>query len=620
MKGLEHSVLVRLIALAMLPLAVPAASASAPSHAEEPATPVLLERAVARGELGRLAADRYLVSALRGEQVPEAFASDTPIHATLELIELRARLAGLPAGAERRSLRALLHPTPIGTDRCDLSTAPLPNTVESAHFYLEYSAATIGGGLTIDDYIAALETSWAKEVDEFGWAAPPSFTPSPAPNNKYPVRIDNLGPAIYGFVSNVGTHAGLVGDNPATGWNEGDASASCMALNTNFDPFPGSPLVALQATAAHEFNHSIQFGWGALSGTNVPDQVFIEGGATWMEDEVFDEANDNYNYLWPVFEDDMGDYQGSPTRSPYDYWITWRGITERYGTGVAGGGEDVMQRFWELTSKDQAEGLEALDRALEAGDSSLSSAYHAYAVAVRFAKPCGGGYVAPYCLEEGPGYVAVRGQPPGHGTAVVGAPFSGSLPDNYSLNWITLSAGSRVQVVLRNTGGGGRLRASVGCDTGTGITVLAFSDVAGPGESVYQRSVDPGTCPNPIAVVTNVSQTAANPPTSLLRDFTLSLTLPARATRLTVSGRVVGGRVIATGKLLPRGSGSKITVTLFRRAGGWKEIKSRGAKVGGGGKYRTSFPQPDGSRCRLVAEFEGTVDHLPSTAKRAFSC
>ncbi len=76
---------------------------------------------------------------------------------------------------------------------------------------------------------------------------------------------------------------------------------------------------------------STEYGYGALSGSNVPDDNLIEGSSTWMEDEVFDSSNDNYNYLWPTFSMCMGEY----TDSPYPYWITLRGLTERYGTGTA---------------------------------------------------------------------------------------------------------------------------------------------------------------------------------------------------------------------------------------------------------------------------------------------
>ncbi|HZG49173.1 MAG TPA: hypothetical protein VEY90_06595 [Thermoleophilaceae bacterium] len=114
-----------------------------------------------------------------------------------------------------------------------------------------------------------------------------------------------------------------------------------MVLNRDYGGFPSVPQAALDATTAHELNHSIQYGYGALHGSNLPDDVFAEGGATWMEDEVHDAADDNHSYLWPTFSESMGDYDGSP----YPYWITFRGLTERYGTGSAFGGEQVMQDF-----------------------------------------------------------------------------------------------------------------------------------------------------------------------------------------------------------------------------------------------------------------------------------
>jgi hypothetical protein len=611
--SVRRAILMWVLALAMVPLASAVPSSAGPSsHEPELSTPALLDRAVARGELDRAAADRHLIAALRGEPLPGRFDSRAPYDATLVLLDLHARWNEL-------------HPTPLGTDRCDIATGvggtPMPHTLETPHFYIEYNAVALGGGLTIDDYVAALEGSWSRQVDEFGWAAPPPFTPSPAPNNKYPVRIESLGPAIYGYVSNQGTHAGRVGNNPATPWNDADADASCMVLNANFDPFPGDPLVALQATAAHEFNHSIQFGWGALFGGNAPDHTFIEGGATWMEDEVFDDANDNYNYLWPVFPDDMGDYQGSPTRSPYEYWITWRGLTEPYGTGVPGGGEDVMQRFWELTSKGQAGGLEALDRSLDAEGTTLAAAYHAYAIAVKFTKPCGAGYAPPHCLEEGPGYVAARGPNEVHASVAMGQTFPGSLPDNYSLHWISLPAGVGLQAVLRNASEGGRFRASAACDTGTSVNVLPFSAVADAGETVFLRSLDPAACPNPVAVVTNVTQTSANPSSSSPRSYTLSVTPPPAETALKVRRRISGQRILAQGKLRPSGASGTIEVSLFRKEGGWKRLATRRARQSPGGKFGVWFARSDRGRCRVEARFPGTVEYLPSEARsRPFSC
>ena len=95
----------------------------------------------------------------------------------------------------------------------------------------------------------------------------------------------------------------------------------------------------------------------------------------------------------------MGEYDDSP----YPYWITFRGLTERYGVRP-GRGEDVMQRFWELTSKNQREqppGARTRRCYASAGARRSPSAYHAYAVAVKFNERCGGGYVLAVLLRGG---------------------------------------------------------------------------------------------------------------------------------------------------------------------------------------------------------------------------
>ena len=56
--------------------------------------------------------------------------------------------------------------------------------------------------------------------------------------------------------------------------------------------FHTAPLRALRVTAAHEFFHAIQFGYDAGE-----DPWFMEGTATWMEDQVYDSINDNYQFL-----------------------------------------------------------------------------------------------------------------------------------------------------------------------------------------------------------------------------------------------------------------------------------------------------------------------------------
>ncbi len=477
-------------------------------------TPRLIEAALTRGEIDEESAALYLAYAFAAyDKLPERFHSDVPWHGTLPMKQLRDSLAQMPASPTRAAIEALL------TGRCGDSSVPLANLFDSTHFHIEYGA--IAGGLTLEDYVTSLETTWGTEVDSFGWAAPPVLSSNPPPGNRYHVRIDNLPGGLYGYVTSSGVHAGFVGDNPNTTWNDGDAYASCMVLNQDYGSFPGSAQQALDATTAHEFNHSIQFGYGALVGANSADDAFTEGGATWMEDEVFDSANDNYNYLWPDFDICMGEY----AQSPYPYWITFRGITEQYGSGTGGGGEQIMQDFWEATSQGTASNLGALDEALAARSSNLADAFHTYAIAAKFNKTCGGDYGYPYCFEEAANYVASAGATTVQGSiGTVGGSRDGVIQENYALNWVQMPAsGGPYRVTLQNTAGsGGALRTSLVCDTGSTLHVYALPSVVGAGASSTLSYFDPSGCSSVVAVITNQAQTADNPSSCASTSYRLS--------------------------------------------------------------------------------------------------
>lgn len=511
------------------------AGASSAGQFSRPPSPVLIDLALRSGTLDAATGNLYLAYALAApRKLPAAYQSDTPFHGTVWLLQVQEALATLPAGPERAEIEALLGPAAPGDSFCSSANEHSTHTLRTAHFILEYNKAEVDGGpdgLKIEDYAESLETSWTTEIDDFGWARVPKHPNNPLPGKRYLVKITDLGGGLYGFVSSVGTGAGFVGDNPNTEWDDVDAVASCMGLNSDYSSFPGTPQRALDATTGHEFNHSIQFGYGGLGGSNRPDSAFVEGGATWMEDEVFDNSNDNYNYLWPTFADDMGQYQNSP----YPYWVTFRGLTERYGASVPDGGENVMQEFWELTSKNEASNLEALDLALQTEGTSLKAAYHAYGIAVKFNQNCGGGYVYPYCFEEGRQYVEGDGTQNGagetdvHGTiASVGQSLNGLVPDNYALNWVSLPKRSQAyKVTLKNTSQGGSFVVSIACDTGTEVRITEIPGQIGKGKKKSATVQQSNQCDQIVAVITNVAQTAPNPPSSENRSYRLSTRQPS---------------------------------------------------------------------------------------------
>jgi hypothetical protein len=525
----------RLLAVLTPALVLLASASPAAAALPVPSTPQLIERA----ELSHAEELRMLAYAVgRLDRLPVRFRSNAPWDGTLVLHRLRREAPRLRDGAARGAILAILEPRRrINTEpsvNCDvLSVGPNPQAYVSEYFYIEYPDNLVfQGGLTIEDYAASLDGAWEKEINEFGYAAPPIHPDAPA--EKYNVRVGPLGAGLYGFVSPIGTYAGEVGDNPNTPWTEDDADASCMGLNsdyvTGFDQLTvGTPRGRLDATTAHEFLHSIQFGYGALdNGDHEPDANFVEGQATWMEDEAYDGADDNQNYLYPAFDDGMGEHDGDP----YGYFLTWRGLTERFGTGTPGTHEDFVERFWEIVSREEAGQMDALEDAYATTGVSVATGYHDYARAARFLKACGGGYVQPYCFEEADAYAEVAGgRPEPHGAidSTTGSHGTDEEPaeieDNYALNWIDLPASDQeIEAQLDNKDqGGGGLRLSVVCDTGSALRV-SEADAAYADDDARVRFDPRGCASRPSAVISNETRRGGhNPEESTVTPYVLSV-------------------------------------------------------------------------------------------------
>ena len=253
-----------------------------------------------------------------------------------------------------------------------------------------------------------------------------------------------------------------------------------------------------------------------MTGDNTADAVFTEGGATWMEDQVYDSANDSYNYLWPDFTQPMGSY----TASPYPYFIAFQGLTERFGAA----GEQVMQDFWEETSKGTGDNLSALQTAMSNQGVALTDAFHDYAITVKFNKPCTGGYAGLHCFGEGPEYVAAAGATTVHATLARAASYSGSVADNLALRWVRLPAGgASYSVTLANLSTGGQLRGSVVCDTGSTLLIGPLPTIASAGVTSTLNDFDPAGCASVVAVITNQAVTAAHPSSSAARGFSVTI-------------------------------------------------------------------------------------------------
>ena len=153
-----------------------------------------------------------------------------------------------------------------------------------------------------------------------------------------------------------------------------DREAFCV-LDNDFVGYGVSPLDALHVTAAHEFFHAVQFAYDAYE-----DSWFLESTATWMEEVLYDGANDNRQYLSvgslgrPERPLDRGQGQAA-----YGNWIFWQFLQEEIGDPA------VVRETWELadaspTGPDRYS-VSALAGALSAEGTDLATVFADFAMA-----------------------------------------------------------------------------------------------------------------------------------------------------------------------------------------------------------------------------------------------
>lgn len=510
-------------------------SQAAASPVDQPATPDLIDQAYHAGAITWEERLLYLAySVYEPVSLPVVYRSKTPWWGTATVAELNRALerddptAAAISAAARAELTRLLRSAAATV--CDQDDAP--NSLESANFHLNYGA--IGGGLTAQSYVDSLETTFGVEVSVYGWAEPPLCTannaicPAVNPWGKYPVQAAALGGGLYGYVTTPGgDYTGLVGDNPNTAPIETEARASCMVLNNDFSGFPGGAQYSLDATTAHEFVHSIQFGYGDPG--DHEDAMWYESSAAYMEDEVFDDINDNYQYLWPAFNRCLGDYKASQgTPSVYSNWLFFRFVAERNGgANTAGGGEEIMQHFWANVAAGQG-GLRAYDNALQSVGANLADTFHEYAIASSLMSGCPTS--SPYCFEEAAGYVAEAGPISPNGQIdAVGGLYQGNLPNHFAANWVALPTTGAYSPKLENLSSGGQLQATIVAVTNSGVMRTPLPDLVGGNQTASVPAYQPpADATGVFAVITNQEWTNDNPSSCAVAAYRLQLN-PASA-------------------------------------------------------------------------------------------
>ncbi len=182
-----------------------------------------------------------------------------------------------------------------------------------------------------------LEAAW-RHFARAGYRAPlgDEAQPSHGPDGKVDVYLADV--ASLGFY----------GYCPAEGLEPGQSTAGgyCV-LDDDYaaDQVGTEPLVALRAAAAHQLFTLVELAYDARE-----DPWLMDGTATWMEDEVFDSANDNWNYLGtstlahPGVPLDYGEEY-----YPFGAWTWWRFVSEYFGSPRQAAPQ-VVREIWEAAA------------------------------------------------------------------------------------------------------------------------------------------------------------------------------------------------------------------------------------------------------------------------------
>ncbi len=159
------------------------------------------------------------------------------------------------------------------------------------------------------------------------------YQPAPTTSGTaYNIYLRDLAPLNYYGVTTSGVSAASASYPYAvTSWMELDNNYT----DDIYHPTTYTPLQSLQITAAHEYHHAIQYGYNYYF-----DIWYAEATSTWLEDELYDNVNQLYNYIPGWFSNstksldlDVG-ADAVTVGAGYGRWIFNRYLSEAHGPAM----------------------------------------------------------------------------------------------------------------------------------------------------------------------------------------------------------------------------------------------------------------------------------------------
>jgi hypothetical protein len=290
--------------------------------ADKALEPGLALPASATAEVAQVSAPEALATARRvlsGQSLP----SDPS--ATLALRDLFMKRSDLRGRDLRNADRLLARPSDGAGDNQGFGyTAPEAPPVCNTRLCVHYVPTGADAPPSPEwpaHNLAVMDSVWSTIVDSLGYRAPLPDR-SAGGNALFDVYLKDLGDGLYGFCA------------PERRVKNRTASGYCVLDNDYAAAqFPvGTPDDNLVVTAGHEFFHAVQFAYDYGE-----DLWMMESTATWMEERIATQVNDNRQYF--STSQIYAPYVPLDTFSrtatfQYGNWVFWEYLTNRYGIGL----------------------------------------------------------------------------------------------------------------------------------------------------------------------------------------------------------------------------------------------------------------------------------------------
>lgn len=301
---------------------------------------------------------------------------ETPVkcalHLTFEVLnnyqklpdDQKASIKKLLQGPGRQTFKSLGHFTvhfdTVGYNVPSLLTPSSKRMLDDTTYVKNHADSINVINAFVDSTLSIFNYVWDIVVNSSGYLPPPFETGE----NTYNVYITELGGGLYGQT--------VPSPNPINPGQTPPRYSSYIEIDNDFIAVYSSSrgLPGLRVTAAHEFHHAIQLG---SYGYRENDRYFYEITSTWMEDLLYNDVNDYYQYIKYSNGQPRGHF-ASPNLSliysdgsiEYSRAIWGKFIQEKYS-------QTVMRNAWENMRSNGS--VKALDDALLNAGSTLRIAF-----------------------------------------------------------------------------------------------------------------------------------------------------------------------------------------------------------------------------------------------------